>query len=580
MLTAAQIQGECMTASTRILVASLLALTLAGCGGERAITACRTATQCLDDWRQHYDQPALDWLRANPAPSRRLAIKLLLSADHRDRDLGAWLVTLAELDDDPAIHRVVAPSLELGPEATRIHRTPRRFLPSLDWMMRRVDRAPSRDRAYADLTGKFGMRAVKAVEQRLRCRPACPRLDPMQAATILGSARSNAVASLPIASAEREGLVRNMNAPIIGIIDDDRASDSARLEAGVLLSNQLWGHDHYIASRSAATVLRRRLANGNVDERRDAAKVLVALVSPLSAADWRLVADEMRTRRISLEALPLHLTPDLPKDGPLHDLLMQRLSGTDTREAFMALSLLSDFGSQPVPEGDLEFLLLSPDPRLAAQSARELHRSGMPLDSIDHALASHWFPATPFMFGGLASSKERYRLVHNSTCRTKAQRLAPVVVEDATRRRALRRASRLLKAEVSYAIEHDGMLVASAFHGEFGGYLAVLRDGRPPEIIGHDPFGPVLHLEGNRFLVTSGVAHMGSLSGEVSELQVGPESSTLTHRLGGLSQPLAIEKRNGRVLLSTYAFGVMDLTDLSAPLWLGCQHAPDTPIRQ
>ena len=135
-----------------------------------------------------------------------------------------------------------------------------------------------------------------------------------------------------------------------------------------------------------------------------------------------------------------------------------------------------------------------------------------------------------------------------------------------------------MQTDISHAVEYDDTIVASFFHGEFGGYLAVLRNGQPPEIIGHEPFGPLLHLGGNRFLVTSGVAHMSSLAGDVYELQVGPVSSTLTHRLGDLSQPLAIERRRGRVLLSTYAFGVMDLTDLSAPRWLGCQRPPDTPM--
>lgn len=570
-----------MTMSTRMRVVSLLVLVVAGCGGERVDMACRTAAQCLDDWRQHYDEPALEWLQANPEPTRRLAVKLLLSADHRDRDLGAWLVTLAKLDDDPVIHRVAASSLALGPEATRLHRTPQHFLPSLAEMMRLVERAPPRDLGYAHLTGKFGMPAVKAVEQRLRCRPTCPRLDPTQAAAILGSARSNAIASLPIAAEAREVLARSINAPIIDIVDDEQASAIARLEAGLQLSHTMWRLDDYAPTASTAIVLKRLLSEGTASERRDAVRVVVALVSPLSPTDWQLITHEMQAQGISLEMLPLHLVSDLPQNGPAHDFLLQRLSGTDTREALMALNLLSDFGSrQPLSSDLIDSLLANPDPDLAAQSARESHRAGTALNSINRALASHWFPATRVMFGGSGTPKERYRQIQNATCLTKAQRLTSTVVHTTTAPRTLRQASRLLNAEVAYAVEHDNMLVASAFHGEFGGYLAVLRDGEPPEIIGQEPFGPLVHLGDNRFLVTSGVAHMGSLSGSVYELQVGPASSTLTHRLGGLSQPLALEKRRGRVLLSTYAFGVMDVTDLSAPRWLGCQRPPDTPTRQ
>lgn len=567
-----------MRRSARFFAASLLALVVAGCDGAKAVMACRTAAQCLDEWRRHYDQPAREWLQANSAASRRLAIKLLLSSNYQDRDLGAWLVNVADLDDDPAIHRVVAASLERGPEAARLHRTPQDLLPSLDHTLRLVDRSPPRNYAYAGLAGRFGLRAVSAVEQRLRCRPACARLDPMQASAILSSVRVRAMRS-PSTQGGSAPDGQEVVVPIAQLIDDERESDTARLEAGLLMSYQLWRHGDYMMTPSTAAMLKKLLQHGTASERRDAIRVAVSLAAPPNTTDWQLITSEMDAQRVSLETLPLHLSSTFPESGPLHDLLLRRLSGEDSREASLALHLLSDFGSRYLKErASIQALLSSPDPSLATQAALTLRRAGMLSAEIDRAMASHWFPAARVMSDAGISSRDRYRAVRNSTCRTKPQRLSAVIVESTQNHRLLRRASQRLQTDISHAVEYDDTIVASFFHGEFGGYLAVLRNGQPPEIIGHEPFGPLLHLGGNRFLVTSGVAHMSSLAGDVYELQVGPVSSTLTHRLGDLSQPLAIERRRGRVLLSTYAFGVMDLTDPSAPRWLGCQRPPDTPM--
>lgn len=566
-----------MRTSARCVAISLLVLVVSACGGGNPIAACRTAAQCLDDWRRHHERPALEWLQENPAAFRRLATRLLLSSSYRDRDLGAWLVTIADLDDDPAIHRVVAASLERGPEAAHLHRTPQDFLPSLDDILRLVERAPPRDFAYAGLAGRSGMRAVHAVEQRIRCRPECARLDPMQASAILSSVNLRMMSH---SSNDGTGTEASVVAPIIRLIDDEQASDTARLEAGLLLSYRMWRHGDYVMTSSTTDMLKQFLQHGTAGERRDAIRVAASLTAHPDATDWRLVATEMDAQRVSLEMLPLRLSADFPKRGPLHDLLLRRLSGEDSREASTALHLLSDVGSRHLERSHVQPLLANPDPVLATQAAQAMREAGMPSAKIDRMMAAHWFPAATVMSDAGIRARDRYRAISNSTCRTKAQRLTAVVVEGAIDRHALRLASRRLQTDVAHAVEHGGTVVASISRGEFGGYLAVLRDGQPPEIIGHEPFGPLLHLGGDRFLVTSGVAHMDSLAGDVYELQVGPASSTLTHRLAGISEPLALDVQRRRVLLSTHAFGVMDLTDLSAPRWLGCQRPPVAPIRQ
>jgi hypothetical protein len=564
-----------MTTSARILVVSLLALAVAGCGSESPARACRTAAQCLDDWRQHYNNPALEWLQANPAPSRRLAIKLLLSSRHQDRDLGVWLVNLAGLDDDAGIHRVVASSLELGPEAAAIYKTPLELRPSLERTMQLLMQAPRRSEVYAGLASKFGMDAVLAVEQQLRCRPACERLDPAQASAILSSVRSRGTRDLPLGDPGRDGAEQRVIAPFIALAEDEQASDMARMEAALLVARQTWDPRTFTASPSLSAFLRNHLATANIGMRRDAALSILSLVKPLTDDDWEHIAGVLDEQALSLDVLPLNLVHDSPPDGAFETLLLRRLGGKDTREASIALRLLSDFESRAITTHDAIWPLLSnADPELAELAARVLFRSGRPAASLEKALASHWFPATLQMFGGSAPWRERQRNARNSTCLVKAQRMSEVTVNDTSNGRHRRKASRRLQTDVSHAVEHDGTLVAAISHGEFGGYLAVLRDGQSAEILGHEPFGPLLHLGDNRFLVTSGVAHMGSLAGDVYELQVGPLSSTLTHRLGGLSMPLAIERRNKRILLSTYAFGVIDLTNLSAPRWLGCQRPP------
>ena len=564
-----------MRRSARFFAASLLALVVAGCDGGKAVMACRTATQCLDEWRRHYDQPAREWLQANPAASRRLAIKLLLSSNYQDRDLGAWLVNVADLDDDPAIHRVVVASLERGPEAARLHRTPQDLLPSLDHTMRLVDRSPPRNYAYAGLAGRFGLRAVSAVEQRLRCRPACERLDPAQASAILSSVRSKDVRNLPLGDPRRDAGEQRVIAPFIALAEDDQASDMARMEAALLVARRTWDPNTFTASPSLTAFLRKHLAARDVGMRRDAALSILSLVKPLTGDDWERITGVLDEQALPLDVLPVNLAHNSPPEGAFETLLLTRLGGKDTREAAIALRLLSDFESRAVTGHDAIWpLLSSADPELAALTARVLLRSGSPEADIESMVASHWFPATLPMFGGSAPWRTRQKDVRNSTCLVKKQRLSKVTVNATPNVRHRREASRRLQTSVSHAVEHDGTLVAAISHGEFGGYLAVLRDGRPAEILGHEPFGPLLHLSDNRFLVTSGVAHMGSLAGDVYELHVGPVSSTLTHRLGGLSMPLAIEGRNGRILLSTHAFGVMDVTDLSAPRWLGCQRPP------
>ena len=564
-----------MRRSARFFAASLLALVVAGCDGGKAVMACRTAAQCLDEWRRHYDQPAREWLQANPAASRRLAIKLLLSSNYQDRDLGAWLVNVADLDDDPAIHRVVVASLERGPEAARLHRTPQDLLPSLDHTMRLVDRSPPRNYAYAGLAGRFGLRAVSAVEQRLRCRPACERLDPAQASAILSSVRSKDVRNLPLGDPRRDAGEQRVIAPFIALAEDDQASDMARMEAALLVARRTWDPNTFTASPSLTAFLRKHLAARDVGMRRDAALSILSLVKPLTGDDWERITGVLDEQALPLDVLPVNLAHNSPPEGAFETLLLTRLGGKDTREAAIALRLLSDFESRAVTGHDAIWpLLSSADPELAALTARVLLRSGSPETDIESMVASHWFPATLPMFGGSAPWRTRQKDVRNSTCLVKKQRLSEVTVNATPNVRHRREASRRLQTSVSHAVEHDGTLVAAISHGEFGGYLAVLRDGRPAEILGHEPFGPLLHLSDNRFLVTSGVAHMGSLAGDVYELHVGPVSSTLTHRLGGLSMPLAIEGRNGRILLSTHAFGVMDVTDLSAPRWLGCQRPP------
>ena len=564
-----------MRRSARFFAASLLALVVAGCDGGKAVMACRTAAQCLDEWRRHYDQPAREWLQANPAASRRLAIKLLLSSNYQDRDLGAWLVNVADLDDDPAIHRVVVASLERGPEAARLHRTPQDLLPSLDHTMRLVDRSPPRNYAYAGLASRFGLRAVSAVEQRLRCRPACERLDPAQASAILSSVRSKDVRNLPLGDPRRDAGEQRVIAPFIALAEDDQASDMARMEAALLVARRTWDPNTFTASPSLTAFLRKHLAARDVGMRRDAALSILSLVKPLTGDDWERITGVLDEQALPLDVLPVNLAHNSPPEGAFETLLLTRLGGKDTREAAIALRLLSDFESRAVTGHDAIWpLLSSADPELAALTARVLLRSGSPEADIESMVASHWFPATLPMFGGSAPWRTRQKDVRNSTCLVKKQRLSEVTVNATPNVRHRREASRRLQTSVSHAVEHDGTLVAAISHGEFGGYLAVLRDGRPAEILGHEPFGPLLHLSDNRFLVTSGVAHMGSLAGDVYELHVGPVSSTLTHRLGGLSMPLAIEGRNGRILLSTHAFGVMDVTDLSAPRWLGCQRPP------
>ena len=561
--------------SARILTVSLLALVLAGCGGKGEAMACRTAAQCLDDWRQHFNEPALEWLRANPAPSRKLAIKLLLSSHHQDRDLGVWLVSLAGLDDDAGIHRVVASSLEHGPEAAAIYKTPRALRPSLEQTMRLAMQAPQGKEVYAGLAGEFGRDAVVAVEQRLRCRPACERLDPAQASAILSSVRSMDVRNLPLGDPRRDAGEQRVIAPFIALAEDDQASDMARMEAALLVARRTWDPNTFTASPSLTAFLRKHLAARDVGMRRDAALSILSLVKPLTGDDWERITGVLDEQALPLDVLPVNLAHNSPPEGAFETLLLTRLGGKDTREAAIALRLLSDFESRAVTGHDAIWpLLSSADPELAALTARVLLRSGSPEADIESMVASHWFPATLPMFGGSAPWRTRQKDVRNSTCLVKKQRLSEVTVNATPNVRHRREASRRLQTSVSHAVEHDGTLVAAISHGEFGGYLAVLRDGRPAEILGHEPFGPLLHLSDNRFLVTSGVAHMGSLAGDVYELHVGPVSSTLTHRLGGLSMPLAIEGRNGRILLSTHAFGVMDVTDLSAPRWLGCQRPP------
>ncbi|PZQ30659.1 MAG: hypothetical protein DI562_06650 [Stenotrophomonas acidaminiphila] len=561
--------------AARILALSLLVLALAGCGGKNEVLACRTAAQCLDDWRQHYNEPALAWLQANRAPSRRLAIKLLLSSRHEDRDLGVWLVNLAGLDDDAGIHRVVGSSLKLGPEAAAIYKTPSAELPSLEETMRLVMQAPRGSDVYAGLAGRYGMDAVMAVEQQLRCRPSCERLDPAQASVILSSARSKDIRGLPLSDPRRDVTEQRVIAPFIALAEDEQASDMARMEAALLVARRTWDPSTFTASPSLSAFLRKHLTAANMGMRRDAALSILSLVKPLTDDDWERIAGVLDAQALSLDVLPLNLFHDSPPDGAVATFLWRRLAGKDTREALIALRLLSDFEARAVIMHDTIWPLLSnPDPELAALSGRILFRAGTPVESVEKALASHWFPATLPMFGGSAPWRARQRDVRNSTCLVKKQLLSEVTVNDTLSGRHRRKASRRLRTEVSHAVEHDGTLVAAISHGEFGGYLAVLRDGQPAEILGHEPFGPLLHLDGNRFLVTSGVAHMGSLAGDVYELHVGPVSSTMTHRLGGLSMPLALERQDGRILLSTYAFGVMDMTDLSAPRWLGCQRPP------
>jgi hypothetical protein len=568
-----------MTTSAGILAISLLALAVAGCVSESPAMACRTAAQCLDDWRQHYNDPALKWLQANPAPSRRLAIKLLLSSRHQDRELGVWLVNLAGLDDDAGIHRVFVSSLELGPEAAAIHKTPLELRPSLEKTMRLLMQAPRRSEVYAELAGKFGMDAVLVVEKQLRCRPACERLDPAQASAILSSVRSRGTRDLPLGDPGRDGAEQRVIAPFIALAEDEQAPDMARMEAALLVARRTWDPRTFTASPSLSAFLRNHLAAANIGMRRDAALSILSLVKPLTDDDWERIAGVLDEQALSLDVLPLNLAHNSPPNGAFEALLLRRLGGKDTREASIALRLLSDFESHAVTKNEAIWPLLSnADPELATLAARVLLRSGAPGERINKALESHWFPATFQMFGGERPGSARRRDIRNATCLVNAQRLSEVVVGDASNGRQRRQASHRLQTDVSHAVEHDGMLVAAISHGEFGGYLAVLRDGQPAEILGHEPFGPLLHLGGNRFLVTSGVAHMGSLAGDVYEMQVGPVSSTLTHRLGGLSMPLAMGRQDGRILLSTYAFGVMDLTDLSSPQWLGCQRPPVAPM--
>ena len=349
----------------------------------------------------------------------------------------------------------------------------------------------------------------------------------------------------------------------------------ARMEAALLVARRTWDPNTFTASPSLTAFLRKHLAARDVGMRRDAALSILSLVKPLTGDDWERITGVLDEQALPLDVLPVNLAHNSPPEGAFETLLLTRLGGKDTREAAIALRLLSDFESRAVTGHDAIWpLLSSADPELAALTARVLLRSGSPEADIESMVASHWFPATLPMFGGSAPWRTRQKDVRNSTCLVKKQRLSEVTVNATPNVRHRREASRRLQTSVSHAVEHDGTLVAAISHGEFGGYLAVLRDGRPAEILGHEPFGPLLHLSDNRFLVTSGVAHMGSLAGDVYELHVGPVSSTLTHRLGGLSMPLAIEGRNGRILLSTHAFGVMDVTDLSAPRWLGCQRPP------
>ena len=543
---------------------------LVGCDSATGNMACRSATTCLKQWDGTHDERALDWLKAHPDRSRRVAIGLLLSPDYRDREYGEWLVTLADLKDDAGMHAVVAKSLELGPEAAGVYKTPFSQLPSLDRTLDLANRAGPRDQTYAALTGKFGPAAINALEERIRCRPACARFDPEQARAIVSAVMAEEIYRLPVDTEVRSRRRSELLAPITTLANDDSASDIARLEASVLLASRLQ-LDKPVVRESLAALLRGFLASADASQRRDAMEVLLGTSPPPSPEDWKRISGEMERQDLSLQMLQMAIAPERPYPSTIDSLLRHRLMGVDTSEALMALNLFTSHGDIPLPDGvSADALLHDPDPELAAGTARILARSGTPAATVRMSLQKHWFPVTTTMLGDASPGPENYRQRMEMTCGRSLRRMTDVRVSGDTDNSSVRMASQQLQTDVAYAAKAGPVTVASVFHGEFGGYLAVFRPGKTPEILGYEPFGPILHLGENRFLVTSGVAHMGSLSGDVYDLEVGPRSSRLTHRLGGLSQPLALERRKNRLLLSTYAFGVMDVTDLDAPRWLGC----------
>lgn len=557
--------------SNLLLGIGLAIALLNGCDSLAGDAVCRSVTACLKQWDSTYDKRALSWLKAHPDRSRKVAIGLLLSPDYRDREYGRWLVTLADLDDDAEVHAVVADSLELGPEAAGIHKTPRNQLPGLERTFELANQAQSRDQTYAALAGKFGPAAIKALEMRIRCRPTCARFNPEQARAIVSAAMADELYRLPVDAEVRGRRESEMLAPITILLNDTTASDIARLEASVLLSSRL-RFEKPMVSESLLALLRRFLVSEDLSQRRDAVAILLTTGPSLTLEDWSRISGEMHRQNISIQILPLSMSSNFPIPQAFDELLRHRLMGTDSNEALAALNLLTDYGKLSPPRNiDVDMLLDNPDPELAAQTARILARSGTPVGELQTSLKKHWFPATPSMFGDASPGPKNYQMRMETTCDGSLQRMAEIQVTGHMDKPAVRMASLQLQTEVAHAAKAGPVTVASVFHGEFGGYLAVFRPGQAPEILGYEPFGPILPLSGDRFLVTSGVAHMGSLSGDVYELEVGQHSSRLTHRLGGLSQPLALERRKDRLLLSTYAFGVIDVTNLDSPLWLGCE---------
>ena len=546
---------------------------LGGCDSAAGTLACRSVVTCLKQWDSTYDQRALTWLKAHPDRSRRTAIGLLLSPDYRDREYGEWLVTLAGLEDDARIHAVVAKSLELGPEAAGIHKTPSNQLPGLERTLELANHARPRDQTYARLAGKFGPAAIKALETRIRCRPACARFDPEQARAIVSAVMADEIYRLPVDTAIQSRRGSELVTPIIALANDESASDTARLEARVLLASRLQ-IDRPVDNETLTALLRRFLASEDLAQRRDAMTVLLDSDISLVLEDWRRITGEMEQQNVSLDVLPWNPYLDRSLPPPLGKLLRHRLLGPDSSEALKALNLLTDHGDRQLPDDvQVDSLLHNPDPELAAQTASILIDSGASPDTLRMSLQNHWFPTTATMLENRSPAPENYQRRMEMTCGRSLRRMTDVRVSGNRDNSSVRMASRELQTNVAYAAKAGPVTVASVFHGEFGGYLAVFRAGQAPEILGYEPFGPILDLGENRFLVTSGVAHMGSLSGDVYELEVGPHSSRLIHRLGGLSQPLALERRKDRLLLSTYAFGVIDVTDLNAPRWLGCEQS-------
>lgn len=555
-----------------LLAGMVLAMApLGGCDSATVAVACRSVTACLKQWDSTYDERALIWLKAHPDRSRRVAIGLLLSPDYRDREYGEWLVTLAGLKEDAGIHAVVAKSLELGPEAAGIYKTPLNQLPGLERTLALASHARPGDQTYARLAGKFGADAIKALETRIRCRPACARFDPEQARAIVSAVMADEIYRFPVDAEVRGRRGSELVAPIIALANDDSASDSARLEASVLLASPLQ-IDRPVANESLAALLRRFLASEDLSQRRDAVTALLATDQSLTPEDWRRISGEMEHQNLSIQILPMTAPSNRPIPQAFDELLRHRLMGADSSEALAALNMLTGYGELPLPGNiGMGALLHHPDPELAVQTARILARSGTPVGALRMSLQKHWFPATTTMLGDASPGPENYEQRMKMTCGRSLRRMTDVRVSGHMDKSAVRMASRQLQTDVAYAAKAGSVTVASVFHGEFGGYLAVFRPGKDPEILGYEPFGPILHLGGSRFLVTSGVAHMGSFSGEVYELEVGSHSSRLIHRLGGLSQPLALERRSNRLLLSTHSFGVIDVTDLDVPRWLGCE---------